>query len=598
MKLWKFTVANILPSLKEIKFRVVLSVVLLFVTTAMQIIAIESGRSVLKSIRFMTTGAAEPNLILDYLHRLGLTLSGNIFIESGLISLAAFTLSYFLIYFRDFIFETVAERVIHSLRCRVFSHIIRLPYLTFLQYNPGVLTKRLFSDAALIRMLVMEIGLLRIADVIMLIGMAAYLATLHLYLALITFAFAALYFFVSTFTSVLAKNSMKHADTTNEAAQAYSVEAFNNLVAIRANLRENSEGQKFKGYSFSYHSAMLSLAKVLTFDKILSNYLSSLGPILILFLGGFFIISGSLSYETLVIFSIALGFLISPINNLTLIPMRIRRISLAAENMDTFMNLPLEGAGREPGLLLDAAGGGSAPLISLKDVSFAYPKSNRTLSIKDVSVPRGTFTAVLSPSGYGKTTIMRLLFGLIDTYKGEIRLAGTDIRRVPLDELRGHISYLPQENYVFAGTVMENLLYGAAENDKEGPAKAVEALKKVRLYDEVMRMPKGLDTPIEYMGRNLSGGQIRRLCLARVIMKAPVVLILDEPFTGLHAEDQGLILTTLKQLSGVTILMITHQLEYARYANKIIELTLEKREAAVPGTAPAEEEVLAAERTA
>lgn len=598
MKLWKFTVANILPSLKEIKSRVVLSVVLLFLTTVMQILAIESGRSVLKSIRLMTTGSSEPNLILDYLHGLGITLSGNIFLESGLIALAAFTLSYFLIYFRDFIFETVAERVIHALRCRIFSHIIRLPYLSFLQYNPGMLTKRLFSDAALIRMLVMEIGLLRIADVIMLIGLAAYLASLHLYLALITFAFAGLYFFVSTFTSVLAKNAMKHTDTTNEAAQAYAVEAFNNLVAIRANLREDSEGEKFRGFSFEYHRAMLSLAKMLTFDKILSNYLSSLGPILILFLGGFFILSGSLSYETLVIFSVALGFLIAPINNLTLIPMRIRRISLAAENMDTFLNLPLEGADREPGLRIDVIGNNhSQPLISLRDVSFSYPKSNRTLTAKDVSVPRGSFTAVLSPSGYGKTTIMRLLFGLIDTYKGEILLAGTDIRRVPLGELRGHISYLPQENYVFSGTIMENLLYGAPQGDKDGEAKAVEALKKVRLYDEVMRMPKGLASPVEYMGRNLSGGQIRRLCLARVLMKNPAVLVLDEPFTGLHAEDQGLILSTLKQLSGVTVLMITHQLEYAKNADKIIELTLRKGAVSGPA-APAAEEVLAAERAA
>lgn len=595
MKLWKFTVANILPSLKEIKFRVALSVALLFLTTVMQILAIESGRSVLKSIRLMTARASEPNLILDYLHGLGITLSGNIFLESGLIALAAFTLSYFLIYFRDFIFETVAERVIHALRCRIFSHIIRLPYLTFLQYNPGMLTKRLFSDSALIRMLVMEIGLLRIADVIMLIGLAAYLATLHLYLALITFAFAGLYFFVSTSTSVLAKNAMKHTDTTNEQAQAYSAEAFNNLVAIRANLREDSEAEKFSGFSFAYHRAMLSLAKMLTFDKILSNYLSSLGPILILFLGGFFILNGSLSYETLVIFSVALGFLISPINNLTLIPMRIRRISIAAENMDAFLNLPLEGTDRDPGLRIDAAGYNHArPLITLRSVSFAYPKSNRTLIIKDVSVPRGAFTAVLSPSGYGKTTVMRLLFGLIDTYSGEIRLGGEDIRRVPLGELRSHISYLPQENYVFAGTVMENLLYGAPQGDRAGKDKAVEALKKVRLYDEVMRMPKGLDAPVEYMGRNLSGGQIRRLCLARVLMKNPVVLVLDEPFTGLHAEDQELILATLKQLSGVTILMITHQLEYAKYADKIIELTLKKSEAA----APSAEEVLVAERAA
>ena len=400
---------------------------------------------------------------------------------------------------------------------------------------------------------------------------------------------------------MLAKGGLKRTDQTNEAAQSYSVEAFNNLVAIRANCREDFESEKFRGFSFAHHKAMLSLAKILTFDKILSNYLSSLGPILILFLGGFFILNHSLAYETLVIFSVALGFLIAPINNMTLIPMRIRRVALATENMQSFLALSTEGAGRVSRKAIDvSAGDAGQPLINFKNVRFSYKKSNRVLALENVGIRRGSFTAVLSPSGYGKTTIMRLLFGLIEEYEGEIRIGGTDIRDVTLAEIRAHIAYLPQENYVFAGTVLDNLFYGARPGETQDEEKAVVALKKVRLYDEISKMPAGLKTNIEYMGRNLSGGQIRRLCLARVLMKDPAILILDEPFVGLHYEDQQIIINTLKAgLGDVTTLMITHQSEFAKYADKIVELSLSKKQPAGESEAASGtmEEVVALERS-
>ncbi len=602
MSLWRFVAANIIPPLKEIRARVAVSVVLLFLTTFLYVIAIESGRAILKNIRVLITGRNEPNFVVDAVHGLGIRFSDNALMESGIITLIAFTLSYSFIYFRDFIFETVAERVVHFLRHRFFSHVIRLPYLTFIRYNPGMLAKRLFIDSSHIRMLVMEIGLLRIADVILITGLFVYLTVLHVYLSLIAFAFLVLYFFVSMATSTLAQKGLKRTDRTYEKAQSYSVEAFTNLVGIRANCREKAESEKFRTLSLEHERTTVSLSRALTFDKILTNYLASIGPILVLFVGGFFILNHTMSYETLIIFSIVLGILIAPINNITLIPMRIQRILVAMDNMTSFMNMRREGEGRVSGAALDenAVPYGSA-LVSFKDVRFSYENSNRTVGIDDLTINRGEFIAFLSPSGYGKTTIMRLLFGMLEGYEGQIRICGTDIREVGLEELRRLISYLPQENYVFSGTVLENLLYGAKDSGQVEDGKIEDSLRKVRLYDDVMKMPEGLDTNIEYMGHNLSGGQMRRLCLARVLMKDPGILVLDEPFFGLPFEDQQIIINTLKnELSNITIILITHQANFAVYADRVVvlepaEMTAGRGETPPPGTSPVEE-IIAVEK--
>lgn len=583
MTLWRFVAANIIPPLKEIRARVAVSVFLLLLTTLLYIVAIESGRAILKSIRILITGRNEPNFVMDALHGLGIGFSGNALVESGIVTLIAFTLSYSFIYFRDFIFETVAERVIHFLRHRFFSHVIRLPYLTFIRYNPGMLAKRLFIDSSHIRMLVMEIGLLRVADVILIIGLFSYLTVLHAELSLITFVFLALYFFVSAGTSSLARKGLKRMDRTYEKAQSYSVEAFTNLVGIRANCRENSESDKFRSLSLAHEKTTVSLSRALTFDKILTNYLASIGPILVLFIGGFFVLNHTMSYETLIIFSIVLGILIMPINNITLIPMRIQRIRVAMENMAGFMSLEREGEGHPAGGALDVDSvpfGGE--LVAFRNVRFAYENSHRTIGIDDLVIRRGEFVAFLSPSGYGKTTIMRLVFGMLDGYEGEIRICGRDMRQAGLDRIRGLIAYLPQENYVFSGTILENLLYGAREGQEIEDGKVRDVLRKVRLYDEVMKMPEGLDTGLEYMGHNLSGGQMRRLCLARVLMKDPAILILDEPFFGLPFEDQQIIIGTLRnELAGVTIILITHQADFAGYADRVVML---ERTGPVSGT--------------
>lgn len=602
MNLWKFVAANIIPPLKEIRARVAVSVVLLFLTTFLYVIAIESGRAILKNIRILITGQNEPNFVMDAVRGLGIRFSDNALVESGIITLIAFTLSYSFIYFRDFIFETVAERVIHFLRHRFFSHVIRLPYLTFIRYNPGMLAKRLFIDSSHIRMLVMEIGLLRIADIILIIGLFIYLTFLHACLSFITLVFLVLYFFVSTATSTFARKGLKRMDRTYEKAQSYSVEAFTNLVGIRANCREKAESEKFRTLSLEHEKTTISLSRALTFDKILTNYLASIGPILVLFIGGFFVLNHTMSYETLIIFSIVLGILIMPINNITLIPMRIQRIRVAMENMTGFMNMQKEGQGRASGAGFDV---NCVPygeeLISFRNVRFAYENSRRTIGIDDLAINRGEFIAFLSPSGYGKTTIMRLLFGMLDGYEGEIRICGKDIRQVGLDQIRGLISYLPQENYVFSGTVLENLLYGAREGQQIEDGKVRDVLGKVRLYDEVMKMPEGLDTNIEYMGHNLSGGQMRRLCLARVLMKDPAILILDEPFFGLPLEDQQIIISTLKnELAKITIMLITHQADFAGYADRVVMLEQAppisgRGTRTSPGTPPAEE-IIAVEK--
>ena len=208
-----------------------------------------------------------------------------------------------------------------------------------------------------------------------------------------------------------------------------------------------------------------------------------------------------------------------------------------------------------------------APEIEYRNVTFAYDKKD---VLKDVSFKagKGTMTALVGPSGGGKSTIASLLARFWDIQSGEILLRGTDIRKIPLATLMDNISMVFQRVYLFQDTVYNNIALGRPDACRE---EVIEAAKKARCYDFIMELPDGFDTVIGEGGASLSGGQAQRLSIARCILKDSPVVILDEATASVDADNESYIQQAISELcKGKTLLVIAHRLNTIAHADNIM----------------------------
>ena len=209
----------------------------------------------------------------------------------------------------------------------------------------------------------------------------------------------------------------------------------------------------------------------------------------------------------------------------------------------------------------------NAPEIEYRNVTFAYDKND---ILKDVSFKanKGTMTALVGPSGGGKSTIASLLTRFWDIKSGEILLRGTDIRKIPLAALMDNISMVFQRVYLFQDTVYNNIALGRPDASRE---EVIEAAKKARCYDFIMELPDGFDTVIGEGGASLSGGQAQRLSIARCILKDSPIVILDEATASVDADNESYIQQAISELcKGKTLLVIAHRLNTIVGADNIM----------------------------
>src|SRR6266850_10925 len=213
-------------------------------------------------------------------------------------------------------------------------------------------------------------------------------------------------------------------------------------------------------------------------------------------------------------------------------------------------------------------------VITFRGVSFQFDDSAVIVESLNTQVHRGEFWAILGPSGAGKTTVLDLLLGLLQPRDGEILIDKVRLSEVDLRSWHSQLAYLGQESFVFAGTLRSNLLWGSDIQYKD--ADLVAALRAVRLDGLAERESELLEREISENGSNLSGGERQRLALARLFLRQPTLIVLDEPTTGLDSETERTIFSAIRWFSrSVTLIVVTHREELARDADHIIRLSPE-----------------------
>jgi len=469
-----------------------------------------------------------------------------------------------------------AQLLISKLRVQVQKHILSLPINYFDNSKSGALVSRIMTDVEGVRNLigtglVQLIGgtLTSVVSLILLIKISP-IMTLYVLVPVIIFAIIALKAF-SYIRPIFKDRAVINAEVTGRLTET--------LNGVRVIKGFNAEAQEIKTFELGVEKLYLNVKKSLTATAILTSsatFLLGLATAGIMGMGGYFIIGGTMTFGEFLSFTLYLGFLIAPIVQMSNIGSQLTESFAGLDRTEEIMNMKPEDDPEVRNIILKDLKGD----ISFKNVSFSYEEGNEV--IKDISfeAPSGSVIALVGSSGSGKSTIAGLAATFLNPKSGKITVDGKDLSKISLNSYRKNLGVVLQDEFLFEGTIRENILFSKPDASEEEIQTAVKAAYVNEFTD---RFEKGLETVIGERGVKLSGGQRQRLAIARAILANPKIIILDEATSNLDTESETLIQKSLNELiTGRTTFVIAHRLSTIRQAHQI--LVIEEGQIAEQGT--------------
>ncbi|PPD58594.1 ABC transporter ATP-binding protein [Dehalogenimonas etheniformans] len=503
----------------------------------------------------------------------------------------------------------VGEGVVYDLRVALFSHLQRMALNFFTNTKVGELMSRLNNDVVGAQNAISNTMVGIVSSFIQTVALLVVMFSLEWRLTLLSIVILPLFLVAARNLGRRLQAIAREQLDLNAKMNAVMHELLNISGALLVKLfgRASTEDERFKQRAAAVRDAGVrrAVTGMLFFASI--GLISAIGVALVYGLGGYLVIMGTLSIGTIVAMAAYLGSLYSALQNLTNAPVDFATSMVSFERVFEVIDLPHE-IGEKPGALkLEETKG----VLEFEDVSFQYPKTEKSL-LKDVKrfgqmqdvvavlsggaqtapangetekVPvsqareqvldhvsfraePGQLVALVGPSGAGKTTLTYLIPRLYDPTSGQILIDGHDLRDVTLDSLANQIGMVTQETFLFHDTIRVNMLY--ADPDAT-PAQVQAAARAANIHDFIMGLPKGYDTVVGERGYRLSGGEKQRIALARVILKNPRILVLDEATSSLDSESEALIQEALKRvMAGRTSIVIAHRLSTILAADIIL----------------------------
>jgi ABC-type multidrug transport system fused ATPase/permease subunit len=457
-----------------------------------------------------------------------------------------------------------AQRSITEMRRSVQRHVGRLRIAFFDQTKTGVLLSRVMTDAEGIRNLV-GTGLVELAGgVLTAIFALAILFYFSAKLTLIALGVLSLFGLVLLFAFKTLRPLFRERSKINAEVSGRLTESISGIRVVKAYRAERREALVF---SRGAHKLFRNVAKTMTgFSAVsaFSTLLLGVVGVSILWVGAHEIEAHRMTIGSFVSFTLYLGLLVGPVIQIVSIGSQVTEAFAGLERIRELRDELAEDAGdaeREPLERLDGR-------VEFREVSFEYDRGVPVLRGVSFASSPGTVTALVGPSGAGKSTIIGLVAAFYRPTEGEILVDGRDLSKVRLSDYRAQIGVVFQDNFLFDGSVFENIAYSRPE----APREAVLRAGAIARCDEfVERMPDGYDTIVGERGVKLSGGQRQRVAIARAILADPRILILDEATSSLDSESEAFIQEGLSELMrGRTTFVIAHRLSTIRRADAIL----------------------------
>ncbi len=457
-----------------------------------------------------------------------------------------------------------AQHLISQLRVQVQKKVLTLPVSYFDNNKSGALVSRIMTDVEGVRNLVgtgfvQLIGgsLTAIVALIWLIKIN-WIMTLSTLIPIGVFAFIAMKAF-GKIRPIFKERGKLNADVTGRLTETIS-----GVRVIKGFNAENQENKIFERGADQLFENVKSSLTATSMVTSLATFLLGVGSVCIMGIGGYLMMNDQMSTGDFFAFTVLLGFMIAPIIQMSNIGSQMTEAFAGLDRTAEIMNASPENddAVRTHNLLQTNGD------IKFSNVSFAYEEGKEVLHEVSFDAPPGSVTALVGSSGSGKSTIAGLAATFLQPQSGKITLDGIDLSTVNLGSYRQFLGVVLQDDFLFEGTIKENILFPRPNATEEQLLNAVNA---AYVYEFTDRFEQGLDTVIGERGVKLSGGQRQRIAIARAILADPKILILDEATSSLDTESESLIQKSLSELmKGRTTFVIAHRLSTIRQANQIL----------------------------
>lgn len=457
-----------------------------------------------------------------------------------------------------------AQQLISVLRARVQRHLLLLPIRFFDNNKSGALVSRVMNDVEGVRNLVgtglvqLVGGLLSAVICLVLLIRISPMMTLYVLVPVIVFSLISLRAF-SLIRPIFRERGVINAEVTGRLTET--------LNGVRVIKGFNAEDQEIRTFENGVNKIFLNVKKSLTSTSLVTSsatFLLGLASAGIMGIGGYLIIEGQLTFGDFLAFTLYLGFMIAPIVQMSNIGSQLTEAFAGLDRTEELLSVEPED---DPEVRVNKIGKIYGDVI-FEGVSFEYETGKPVLKDISFEAPAGTVTALVGTSGSGKTTIAGLAASFLNPLSGTIKVDGNDLGKVALGSYRRQLGVVLQDDFLFEGTIRENILFPRPEATSDDVLKAVKA---AHVHEFTDRFEQGLDTLIGERGVKLSGGQRQRIAIARAILADPRILILDEATSNLDTESESLIQDSLKRLmKGRTTFVIAHRLSTIRQADQIL----------------------------
>ncbi len=470
-------------------------------------------------------------------------------------------------YYMIYIGHGMGVKIEKDMREDMFAHLLTVPFSYFDKTKVGQLMSRITTDLFDVVEFAHHCpeeffiaGIKVTASFIILTG-------INPLLTVSTFVAIPIIFYGSLYFRRKMRRIFKERRVIAGEVNAQTETSLLGIRVVKSFANEQTEKDKFNARSTEFAEVQKHSYRYMAMLNCVVRMFDGLMYVVMILLGGYFLMTGKITAADMTAYLLYIGMLIAAIKRIVEFTEQFEKGMTGIERFAEVMEIDSE-AGYDSEDIIENIKGD----INFENVTFSYEEEKGdVLANLNLTIKQGENIAIVGPSGGGKTTMCSLISRFYELKEGRITLDGKDINEINLKSLRQAIGVVQQDVYLFSGTVIENILYGAPNASRE---EAVEAARRAGAHDFIMSLPQGYDTYIGERGIMLSGGQKQRISISRVFIKNPPVIVLDEATSALDNESEQYIKESLAELTkGRTTFTIAHRLSTIRNASRIIVLT-------------------------